>query len=1274
MSGANNSTTFTDNSYTPKTVTAVGDTKISTAQSKWYGSSAYFDGTGDYLSTSSSSDLEMGSGDYTVELWFYATTNTDGGLVFKGQYQNGATWLPGFGIRRLSATLMRFYFNTSTTGAGERYYDYTTTTNTNTWYHIAMVVSGGTGYAFVNGTLVGTLTSIGTIGTSTTGITVGAFPYNIGNICFTGYINDLRITKGVARYTATFTPPANSFASGFVSGNYYGVGDNYYNDLGVLLHLDTSIVTPYSDSSTSNNTFTTSGTTNNSTTIYKYGNSSLYLDGVSGTYLSTPYNSGFTFTGDFTIEAWVYPSSVGTGPKVVASNWPGQSATICSFNFYFNTYLGFSYGIGGSNVGVSGTSQALTANAWNHIAVTRSGTTVRFFVNGQLDATTPTVSGSLNVSNAPLYIGVTNPSEGSYFSGYIDELRITKGVARYTASFTPPTQAFADNVAGDPDFNSVSLLMHYEPSASYIPKVFTDSSSSPKQISAGNVSPSPTTWKFGGTSGYFTGSSSFLRIPYNSNFTFGAGDFTVECWINPNRPASNNTPIVSIWDGTSTTPQSWYLLLYSTGSLGFIIDVASADTSIFTSDGAIPNNVWTHVAITRSGNNWYMFINGIIAKTATNSSTMSAGNAFLLVGAYQNMVGSDTWYRGYIDDLRITKGVARYTSNFTLPTQAYPDSIAGDPDFNSVSLLLHFDASPTSFQLVDSGPGAKTVSANSALVNTVSRFGTSALACPNYNSYAVVPYSTDWNIGSYTNYTIEFWVSYAQINDNVTLMAQMSSTTNPYWRLYQTATAGVITGIYFVTVDASGNSSTFGWNTITESIAIDSWVNVAIVKSGNTWSLYLNGNKQGSDQTHTWSVTPTWDLTIGGAPYSAASASALTLDDVRITKGVARYSSNFSPLIEPFYNYQSTLAQAEFDPLLRSSIANLPAYTRTGVAIAEPLYKSSIANLPTVLNQGAATIDNLLFSPVGKISVPYGSGTKYVSGIVVNGSSAPLSRTVIAYSRTTNLPLDVTTSNDLTGEFVLQVPNEDVVVVCLPLATDGVNAEIYDRVQPVSLPGPYDGDPSYDNVKLLLHMNGTNGSTAFTDNSSSPKTVNPVGNAQISTAQSKWGGGSGLFDGSGDYLAVPYNSAFDFGTGNYTIECWVRWNTVTNAGIYHLYPGSPPPNTANGTALGYDGTSLQIYAVGNNHARPYAITAGTWYHLAVVRASGAVRLYVNGIVQGAAIADGGNYGGNNIYIGLYYGTSFTLNGHINDFRATFGVARYTTNFTPPTGPFPNNGL
>ena len=212
------------------------------------------------------------------------------------------------------------------------------------------------------------------------------------------------------------------------------------------------------------------------------------------------------------------------------------------------------------------------------------------------------------------------------------------------------------------------------------------------------------------------------------------------------------------------------------------------------------------------------------------------------------------------------------------------------------------------------------------------------------------------------------------------------------------------------------------------------------------------------------------------------------------------------------------------------------------------------------------------------------------------------------------------------------------------------------------------GDPYYSSVDLLLPMNGTNGSTTFTDYSSAPNTITVNGNTQISTAQSKWGGSSGLFDGTTDWLYSPVGTG-DFATGDFTVEGWFNWSALTNGGLFHAYPGTPAGTLA-GLAVGYDGTAFQIYSGATNYGRTYTPTVSTWYHVALVRASGLLTLYVSGVAQGATISDGTNYGGNGVNIGLYYSSAVTFNGYMNDFRVTIGVARYTSNFTPPTGPFP----
>jgi hypothetical protein len=222
-------------------------------------------------------------------------------------------------------------------------------------------------------------------------------------------------------------------------------------------------------------------------------------------------------------------------------------------------------------------------------------------------------------------------------------------------------------------------------------------------------------------------------------------------------------------------------------------------------------------------------------------------------------------------------------------------------------------------------------------------------------------------------------------------------------------------------------------------------------------------------------------------------------------------------------------------------------------------------------------------------------------------------------------------------------------------------------------------DEYFQNVSLLLHGNGTNGSTTITDNSPSPKTVTAVGNAQISTAQSKFGGSSIAFDGTGDVLTIPDNSAFDFGSGNFTIEGWI-YQTTPTTGLRLLYAKRtiPSPGISN-VAVAVNGGTMTAWAASGtaswdivNGVTFGSVTANTWTHFAVIRNGTAFTGYLGGvgtslgtssatiINTASSVSIGGNTDGTSAFAG-----------YIDDLRITKGVARYTANFTPPTEPFPD---
>ena len=200
-------------------------------------------------------------------------------------------------------------------------------------------------------------------------------------------------------------------------------------------------------------------------------------------------------------------------------------------------------------------------------------------------------------------------------------------------------------------------------------------------------------------------------------------------------------------------------------------------------------------------------------------------------------------------------------------------------------------------------------------------------------------------------------------------------------------------------------------------------------------------------------------------------------------------------------------------------------------------------------------------------------------------------------------------------------------------------------------------DPDFGNVTLLLHMNGSNESTTFTDNSNSALTVTANGNAQISTAQSKFGGAAGLFDGTGDYLSFP---GISIGTSDdCTIECW----------FYRTGGEALVGSTGGGNYQFLAVLAGKLYAYWNgNEVEGGTVADSTWHHAAVTRSSGTMRLFLNGTQVATAAGNTQTFSITKVAQAV---NRSDFNGYIDDLRITKGVARYTANFTPPTAPFPD---
>jgi len=217
---------------------------------------------------------------------------------------------------------------------------------------------------------------------------------------------------------------------------------------------------------------------------------------------------------------------------------------------------------------------------------------------------------------------------------------------------------------------------------------------------------------------------------------------------------------------------------------------------------------------------------------------------------------------------------------------------------------------------------------------------------------------------------------------------------------------------------------------------------------------------------------------------------------------------------------------------------------------------------------------------------------------------------------------------------------------------------------------PNTDDPFFSNVSLLLHMDGT-GST-FLDSSGSPKTITANGDATQSTAQSKFGGKSAFFDGSGDSVSF---ADIQLGIGNFTIELWFRTDSSTQ---YAQLIGNESGLTTGFTVLinnnSSTGGQIAVFRAGVLAVQSSSgdWSDGAWHFLALVRSGATVALYIDGTLYGSG-NDSGSYDGGNYYLGtnnFYPGRD--LAGYIDELRITKGIARYTANFTPPTAAFPDS--
>jgi hypothetical protein len=630
--GAQNNT-FLDSSTNNFTITRNGNTTqgtftpFSKPDGRW---GNYFGATGTNIYNASAALIGATASTFTLEAWIYMTSapvdtgeaGNHGSLIIPDGVYNTNTVYMSFGPVSNRKLLFQWF-----TGVPNSVY-YDTPLNLNQWYHVAVVANAGALSMYVDGvsvSLIGTTTLANRNGTSNNFCVGGSGQYQ-----FIGYTSNVRVTN-TAVYTSNFTPSTTPLTA--ISGTQLltcqsnRFVDNSSNAR-ALSRGGSPTVTPFSPFPIT----TAYSTSVNGGAGYFDGSDWLISDPAG---ITNAINFG---TGDFEISCWCYPTSYATSRAIVdmrAANGPSfgliSLTTTGALDFYDGT----------SRI----TSNTAPLNAWNHLVVSRVSGTLKMFINGVEGYSAANTS---NYNGTKLTIGTHVATTLSWMLGYIANLRIVKGSG--VTSVTVPT-------APATAITNTTFLANFTNAGIF------DNTGFNALETVGNAQIDTTTKKYGTGSMEFDGAGDYLTYTILDS-DFGSGDFTIEFWFY--KLTTGGQRIVSARannDGLTIGVNSSNLLVAFYGD--------STATGVITGTTTIAINTWYHVALVRSGGTATLYLDGASTGTPTSWSAKTFTSTAYRIGS--SLDSRNEHFNGFVDDLRITKGIARYTTTFTPPTAALPD-------------------------------------------------------------------------------------------------------------------------------------------------------------------------------------------------------------------------------------------------------------------------------------------------------------------------------------------------------------------------------------------------------------------------------------------------------------------------------------------------------------------------------------------------------------------------------------------------------------------------
>jgi Concanavalin A-like lectin/glucanases superfamily len=686
----------------------VGQIDEVSLNASYYKGSVQFDGLTSYLQATVPTAISTSV--FTVEFWVYPTSFTNNSFPGMFDIRTTATDASGFALYFQSTNLVLRVGGTNTTtaisGSGLAL---------STWSHVAVVRNAGNLVVYING-----VSKITVANSTNFTRTLWQIGQTFDNYNFQGNIACFRVVIGTAVYTAGFTAPttrlsaiANTQLLLPMTDTYDYIRDISTNGISVINNfVVTSQLDPFAALSTDPSSpptvreySTNLGLVQTSNYYDEVTNNSSYLGSLSfnGTsqYLSlssTPFQFG---TGNFTVEAWIYPTAYTSGAgatSIVHDNWAtSPTYTVNQWQFGLGN-AGQAYFVYTTSTSAYTTIGGGTAslNQWSHIAAVRNGTTITVYLNG-VSVGSGTNSNTVGVvGSGTTSIGQqTGGSSHYYFAGYISNVRMVNGTAVYTGAFTPPTSPLmaitnTSLLLSTPNY-SLDLIKDLSPNAYTVTNngSVTSTSSNPftppiKQIfSTGqlrvkgsiNEATIPSTAPSAGlpiidgslimwldpavlpnVQSYYPGSTTISSLTNSTTVNSSYPTTTITNYVQPSLPSTNNTFRNTGYTGS--THNGYWMSQGAAVATGTYIRVANHSTT-YTTPTLMTASCWakavgttwasmtaTRLMSTTNGGGWNLAVkdSGAPSPTTNFSGTVYAGGGYRYVTYPLASLDTGTWH------------------------------------------------------------------------------------------------------------------------------------------------------------------------------------------------------------------------------------------------------------------------------------------------------------------------------------------------------------------------------------------------------------------------------------------------------------------------------------------------------------------------------------------------------------------------------------------------------------------------------------------------------